>query len=462
MRMRLEDSTVQLTLSHQDNPQANIIRELTPRTPTTVIQIDASHLPLGVYELRTTLHRRDTRASVFEYPAYRIVKSGTSARQAFRTYIDVDNVLVMNGRRVFALGLYDTTGYSNSPSYYEPRVQKIAEAPLNLYLNYWLGGAPTQSLRALMSTLQKHGIGYIHTVNPWYANHPHWPAHAVCGGRTATTLGPKGFTVCMASELGNDPGLAGWYTADERPAEQAPEVFEQYTTLRTTAPGGLTFIAQDRPTELVRWRDSADVIGVDPYPIYNIPEGMPSHLEMVTDWVEQAQSAVERSRPIWAVVQFFKFGSNGHWPTYNELRTMSYMAIVAGAKGLFYWSYGAKALAWVSEPVHREEYWQRLVRVTHEIKSLERVLLAPDAPEILKHHTPAPTIRVLAKQVDGIRYIIAVNTSRTSVHAAFTLSAPATVADVVSERRTIQTAQSDIFLDAFAPHATHIYRIPTP
>ena len=44
----------------------------------------------------------------------------------------------------------------------------------------------------------------------------------------------------MAAALAGHPGLAGWYTADKRKADEAERVFHQYTILRSAAPGGIT------------------------------------------------------------------------------------------------------------------------------------------------------------------------------------------------------------------------------
>jgi hypothetical protein len=254
------------------------------------------------------------------------------------------------------------------------------------------------------------------------------------------------------------PGIAGWYTADEAPAGVAPIVFKQFKTLRHGNPDGVTFIAQADGRELIRWRDTADVLGVDPYPIYSIPEGETSPLEMVTDLVDQAQRAVEHSRPVWAVIQYFQFGARGHWPTYEELRTMSYMGIVGGAKGLLYWSYGAKGLSWVKDPTRKAELWQRLVRVTTEIKTLEPALLAPDAPDVVSLTAGGPSLRLLAKRDGSTRYVIAVNQSSKTVHGTFRLAETGSV-EVLGENRRPSIEPDNAFVDDFGPHATHVYRI---
>jgi hypothetical protein len=432
--------------------------ESLPSDGSVVMTVEAKSLEVGSYRLRLQLLNRADGRVLSEYPAYRVTKASGASRKSLRAWIDADNVFVLDGKRRFVLGIYDTGGYSNGTKAYDERLDAIAQAPLDLYINYRLGGAPTSSLEALMIALKWRGMAYLHTVNSWYPGHANEPKQSSCGGQAAVT-GLEAFTSCMARELGGQPGFAGWYTADEQLASAAEKVFAQYKTLREAAPGGVTFIAQNAPRELVMWRDVTDVLGVDPYPIFNIPEGRLSPLEMVTDWVESAQHAVQRSRPVWAVIQYFQFGSKGHWPTYDELRTMSYMAIVAGAKGLFYWSYGAKGLAWVKDPVLKADLWRRLVKVTKEIKSLEPALLAPDATDVIASQTPQGIIRLLAKRQGEVRLVIAVNNSNQTAAATIRLAQAGSRVTVVGEGRSIVLESGVTLSDVFPPYATHVYSI---
>jgi hypothetical protein len=449
---------VRLSLVRESDGATVASADASAREAAFTMGLAVKDLPPGAYALRLQA-TAGNGGERHEGPAYRVVKVKASSREAFGTWVDPDNVLVLGGRRRFVLGIYDTSGYSDSPRAYEARIAEIARAPFDLYLNYWLGGAPLSSLEALMSVLQRHRLAYLHSVGAWFPEHKYWPKVTECGGRRAEALGRDEFTSCMARALAGDRAFAGWYTVDERPAVEVPRAFSQYRVLRDAAPGGVTFIAQNRPRELARWRDATDVIGVDPYPIYNIPEGAPSPLEQVTDWVERARAAVHDSRPVWAVIQFFPFGSKGHWPTYDELRTMSYMGILAGAKGLFYWSYGAKGLAWVKDRERRSQLRERLQRVTAEIRSLEPALLSPDAPDVLEGPVSVPEVRVLAKRVDRDRFVLAVNHSRAERRAVFTLAEPPGRIEVVGEGRTVAAEGGARYADSFGPYATHVYRI---
>jgi hypothetical protein len=448
------DLTVHMSL---ETPSGAVVaaRVFTAVAGSSTLTLDAAAAPLGTLRLRLKVLRKSTSAVLYEYPTHRIVKLPASDRGLLETYVDTDNVMVLNGRRRFVLGIYDTALITTD---FGPRIANVAEAPFDLYLNYWISHATNAQLRSLMNVLQGHGMSYIHTASNWYPGLSGTTALPPCVNGVSFPQGHVTYAECRANELGGEPGLAGWYTADERPATVAASIFEQYKGLRTGDPGGITYIAQNKVRELVRWRDVADVMGVDPYPIYDQPLGTLAPLEQVTDWVEQAQAAVERSRPVWPVIQFFKATSAGRFPTERDLRNMSYMAVIAGAKGLFYWSYG-RLMSAVTDPALQQQYWQTLVRVTQEIRSLEPALISPDAPGVLPRVSPAGTVRVLAKQVGTTRYVFAVNNTATSgVRGTFTLAAAGARVDVVGEGRTVPLSGLS-FSDTFDPYEAHVYKI---
>jgi len=129
-------------------------------------------------------------------------------------------------------------------------------------------------------------------------------------------------------------------------------------------------------------------------------------LSLVAEWTRAGMRETQSSRPLWMVLQFFQGWSRDRWPSGEELRTMSIMAIAEGARGIFYWSFGARALMSVSNPEQREEYWQRLVAVLRELKSLEPALVADDAPQAVRA-VSEPRLRWRARLVGGRCYVFA-------------------------------------------------------
>ena len=100
------------------------------------------------------------------------------------------------------------------------------------------------------------------------------------------------------------------------------------------------------------------------------------------------------------------------------------MAIIEGARGLLYWSFGEKGLAWVKDSKEKEKRWAELVRVTKEIKALEPVLLAPDAAIVLRESSGG-VVRTLGKSLGDARYLFAYNTRSSPTRVTWTLAAPA-------------------------------------
>jgi hypothetical protein len=211
---------------------------------------------------------------------------------------------------------------------------------------------------------------------------------------------------------------------DEQSADMVPSVFRQYRTLAAAAPGSVTYgvLGDGKEAQAPLWRDALDVMGLDPYPILK-PAGQ-NDLAMVGEWTRLGQDAVKRSRPVWMVLQYFPNTAAGGWPTESDLRAMSWMAIVDGARGLLYWSFGEKGLAWVKDPREREQKWAELVRITREIKALEPVLLAPDA-SVISRESSQGAVRTLGKEVDGARYLFAYNTRNSPTRVTWTLAGPA-------------------------------------
>ncbi len=152
------------------------------------------------------------------------------------------------------------------------------------------------------------------------------------------------------------------------------------------------------------------------------------------------------------VIQFFQGWSTDRWPTQQELRTMSLMAITEGARGLLYWSYGARALMWVKDSQQREEYWRRLVSVTGELHSLEPALVAADANESVTSVSD-PRIRWLARIAEGKCYVFAYMPAERFVEnpsAAERIDVQFALADGQTITRTFRPDFADWFAVSFS------------
>ena len=360
-----------------EEPGGAVARERVVTGPGTV-ELDAAGLRGNAWLLRAELLDA-AGAATARYPDHRIVRVSAKARDELRVWFDERNVLYMDGKPAFVLGLYTTGGYSTSRATYAHGdngwgITKMSEAPINMLINYHLGRAPIPALSTYMDELSSRGIRYMQTVNFYYRDDPQYKEIDYPAARE----GEEALNRWVAKTLSAHPGLAGFYTADERPADIVPRVFAQHRALAAAAPGTVTYavLGDGLERQAPLWRDAVDVMGLDPYPIVQ-PTGR-NDLAMVGEWTRIGQDAVKGARPVWMVIQYFPLTTAGGWPTGAEIKAMSWMSIIEGARGLLYWSWGEKGLAWVKDPRERERKWADLVKITKEIHALEPVLLAPD------------------------------------------------------------------------------------
>ena len=423
--------------------------------PTMTATLPASGMQAGRTYLATiSLVDRSTSIAVGGYLPYRVSKVAGSVRQSMNVSFDAKNRVLIKGVPRFVLGVYDSgMGYSAQDSYWESALwsptgaRRMDGLNINMYLNYWYGEAPLEAMNALMANLQKRGVMYLQTGNCFDKVEAGMQFHI----NNSDTY---------VQQLGAHAGSAGYYTIDECVSALVPSAFGQYDRLRRLDPDAITFSANFGTPELSLWRDAADIIATDPYPLFAAePAGGYNH-RTVADWTALARGVVRDARPIMTVLQFFKFTSLGRWPTLAEMRSHAYMAIVEGARGLWWWSLGDNALKsvcpdWCAEKI---AHMNDLKAVVNEIAALEPALLADDEPGALIANTNA-SIRTKVKVAGGKGYVFAYNATPTTQAATFTWrTAPGTVT-VNAEARTIVPGGSS-FSDSFGPFQAHVYVVP--
>jgi len=439
--LEVTDPGAKVLLTHRLSPPAN---------GSTVATIDMGSLPPGQFRLQGSLEGAGGKR-IFTQSSYTIVKASIETRASMKAWIDSDNIMHMGGRPRFVIGLYDTTGYGLRPDYFTARLKAIAKAPINLMINYFLNNGRAGVIYPYTEAMEPFGIFYLATVNALFPETPWYPAWA-----KAQSVGGDQVIAQYSQALAADSRVVGYYACDECPSDKQPRTFHQYGLIKHHDPASITFAVENSPHEFKFWRDSVDVLGIDPYVI-----GSRAPESRVGDVTRKAIGAVHGARPVWTVIQFFRMTSLSHFPTEQELHDMSWMAITEGARGVFYWSYGLRGLDWGKEgPVVRQQRYDELVNVTRGISALEPVLLAPDSP-VLSANSASGTVITKEKNLkDGSRYLISYNHSGDSVEARFTLRRPARAVSVYGENRSIAVDPGGSrFEDTYSPFQAHVYKL---
>ena len=165
------------------------------------------------------------------------------------------------------------------------------------------------------------------------------------------------------------PAILTWNPGDEPDGNGTPpaEMAARYDRFKQLDPEHLVYTTLCVPSEYATYAQGTEILSADPYPIPNGP------VRVVYD---SLQMASEAARPygtsVWGILQCF--GGYGGWtrpPTAPELRAMTYLALLAGVKGIIYYTYADSGWSVTEHP----EQWDAARALVPEIKLLTPALL---------------------------------------------------------------------------------------
>jgi hypothetical protein len=415
-------------------------------------------------------------------------RSSTEGRSVTATRVDsaTGNLLVA-GKRVFPLGLSDPPPVDSTAPGGGPAWAEIASAGVSFTRNYtvWTPGAAAEqmvSVRHQLDAAARHGLQL-------------WLALAGIDNN----LAHKALLDAVVTTLKPHPGLGVWKGADEPahghiPAAGLVAVRKHLRTLdpdhpiaiiqapRAPAPKGAT---HDKPLTveaIKRYAAACDIHGVDIYPISK-PLGMHAggrpvntDLSVVGDMTRIVARTTAR-KGIWTTLQIAWSGvlPPRHtlvFPTLPQARFMAYDAIIAGARGLFFFG-GHLTHSMNARDKQRGwnwTYWKNVQRPLMEELSDAAHTAALTAP-LSKHKVKANVVDVAvsAREAGGFLYLIAVRKSPTRTGPVrFSGLPPGVTHGTVLAHpggnpvRHV-TARRGAFTDPspFAPHNARVYRFPT-
>ncbi len=246
------------------------------------------------------------------------------------------------------------------------------------------------------------------------------------------------------------PALLSWYIADEpvgqgKPPEPIAETYKLIKKLDPYHPVTVVFMT---PSQAWRYAGTMDIVMADPYPIPNAP---------VTT-VEKVSKLLENSfypaKPLWIVPQ--AFGGAENWkrePTPGEIRVMTYLALINGARGIQYFIRNG-----LNGFPKSTETWNECSKI-----ALETAELTPyyaQGKTIAGITTDNDSIRLKAFAKDSTLVVICVNTAHQpkllTIH--FTDTLPGRQAEVLFENRSVSTTAHQL-TDIMDGLGTRIYKL---
>lgn len=167
-----------------------------------------------------------------------------------------------------------------------------------------------------------------------------------------------------------------WYLADEPDVNGvSPEALAGMSRRARAwdAPRAQVFTLGEG-AQAARYGGLGDIVMLDWYPVPHLK------LDSVADQLDAARRSLPPGKPLWMVLQAFDWRGEaqkdpakprvGRFPDHAEIRFMSHLAIIHGARGLFFFSFRRNGEALPARP----ELWQAVSRVSRELRILQPIL----------------------------------------------------------------------------------------
>jgi hypothetical protein len=275
----------------------------------------------------------------------------------------------------------------------------------------------------------------------------------------------------------NHPGLFVWKGLDEPEWGKAkiPPMLRARDIIRemdTNHPIAILQAPRGTVQTLLPYAPTGDITGADIYPI-SYPPGKDSlltnkEISMVGDYTRKMMDVSEGKMPVWMVLQIawsgvVNPGATLRFPTFPEERFMTYQAIINGARGLVYFGGNVKnamspedaALGW------NWTFWNRVLRpVIEEVgdhSPLEPALVAPESKLPIKVSN-GPGIEYCVREAGSDLYILACKREGATLEVQFEgLPLSSGEGELMYESPRTVNVKHGKFTDWFGPFEVHVY-----
>ena len=151
-------------------------------------------------------------------------------------------------------------------------------------------------------------------------------------------------------------------------------------------------------------------------------------------------------------------------PTREELRAMSYLAVIHGSHGIFWYRYSGYPNTENARRGYSDEQWKTFSSVSLEFRALYDMyctLPVPQTQEVAVLSGPEKdalgfdSVNTLLKKHDGKSYLLVCNSAMADVKARFTVPGVKSAKEYYEKRGL--TVADGAFEDAFGPFGVHVY-----
>ncbi len=342
-----------------------------------------------------------------------------------------DGAVLIDRKPFFPIGIYAVWKKEFNSNSFDRAFAELKANGFNVAHTY--NSARTDEFRNFLDSASRHGVRLF-----------------LASGEGANCMDMQAVLEDVARERAH-PAVLAWYLADDTAMYSTPGELAALTkAVHAIDPDHIT-VQADAVGKAPRSNYSGFVGATDGFlpEIYPIRGGggVPQVITDMQTLREDIRAAGNPVKTVWPIIQYFEGWGWPRFPTADELKAMSYLALIHGANGITWYTYGGHGTNYGA--THTDATWRTLCGVSREISSLQEVLLSKTCPEPAitvigepqKDSQGHPAISVLAKQFQGKRYLLCANSAEAEVKAAFALPGVKRVTDHQDPGRKLDFAK---------------------
>jgi len=318
-----------------------------------------------------------------------------------RVMFDEHNRAIVNGRPFLPLGMYASRIDADM-------LAKYTNGVFNCIMLY-------SATRDQLDVAQAAGLNVIYSVKDMV-----WSGSHVRKGCETREKSLKAIREAVEAAK-NHPALLAWYVNDESPESQIAALREVNAMIHELDPDHPTWAVTDKPWHARPFLGTYDCLGMDPYPIGNNRGG----IDIAAGWALEARRGFFDTVPMWHVPQAFNWkwyrrtsqNPEHRFPTRQELDSMFWQAIAAGANGLV--PYAFHSMCKFMDGAEFDKAMADVVDVMSAIKRRESVILSDPGPSA-KTDTENVFCRTWIA-ANGERWMLLSNANRERIPTTVTL-----------------------------------------
>jgi len=310
-------------------------------------------------------------------------------------YLTETGTLLHNGKPFFPIGMYHPV---HGPAYGLNKTTTIADDYKLLAENGFnaiQGNTVTNltSFGASLDLAHKHGLA---------VDVPLYNAMQVAKNMDVNLEAIRRF--------GDHPAILSWKIIDEPDLQTAVahEVPQAYRTLKQATSKHPIELTLDREVSLAFWSHYCDIVQIDRYPVPGRP------LTLVSDFTREAYLNKQPWQNLQFVLQSGWTPDLKTQPTPAQARSMAYLALIEGAKGI--WWYSMYDPGW---DLTRTPLWPHLKTINAELTQLGQPIMLGKTVEGIASNNPKLHFR--AFEHEKKTYLLVTNPHEEPVQATLTL-----------------------------------------